>query len=350
MKGGAHVPIEAVCCCFGNKSPAFVFRGVTVDAEVVSMTTTTHHDVIILGAGAAGLSAGLVLARAQAQVLLIDSGAPRNAAAHEMHGFLSRDGMPPATFAELGRREVGAVGGIVLGAEVETVSGNAENGFTATMTDGSVATARAVLIATGLRDEVSDIVGLNERWGTLVHHCPYCHGYEVRGQALVVIGGAAKAMSLKQAGLLRRYSDRVTFVSNGIELTDAERGRLESFGVQVVSGVVTAFLGRPGTLDGIALADGRTLACDAAFVAPVFRANDALLRSLGCAEDGQTGLVAVDAAGQSSVPGVWAAGNVVTPGAQVISAAGAGSTAAIAINGWLLEKDLDLASAGRPSS
>ena len=123
--------------------------------------------------------------------------------------------------------------------------------------------------------------------------------------------------------------------------------RLESFGVRVVTAVVTALLGRPGTLDGVALADGRTLACDAAFIAPVPRANDALLRSLGCAEDEASGLIAVDAAGQSSIPGVWAAGNVVAPGAQVISAAGAGSTAAIAINGWLLEKDLDLASAGR---
>lgn len=310
--------------------------------------TTTHHDVIILGAGAAGLSAGLVLARAQARVLLLDSGAPRNAAAREMHGFLSRDGMPPAEFAEVGRREVIDAGGAVLAASATALTGDAERGFTVTTADGSAAQARAVLVATGLHDEIPDIAGLGERWGTLVHHCPYCHGYEVRGQALVVIGGAARAMSLKQAGLLRRYSERVTVVSNGIEFTDAERTRLESIGVQVVVGAVAAFLGRPGALDGVALVDGRTVACDAVFVAPVPRAHDALLRSLGCAEDETSGLIAVDAAGQSSVPGVWAAGNVVTPGAQVISAAGAGSTAAIAINGWLLEKDLDAASAARP--
>ncbi|RZU66719.1 thioredoxin reductase (NADPH) [Microterricola gilva] len=311
------------------------------------MTTTTHHDVIILGAGAAGLSAGLVLARAQARVLLLDSGEPRNAAAREMHGFLSRDGMPPAELAEVGRREVMDAGGIVRAGSAAALAGDADHGFTVTMADGSVATARAVLVATGLSDEIPDIPGVMERWGTLVHHCPYCHGYEVRGQALVVIGGAARAMSIKQAGLLRRYSDRVSFVSNGIELTDAERARLESFGVQLVDGVVATCLGRPDTLDGVALVDGRAFACDAVFVAPVPRAHDALLRSLGCAEDEATGLVAVDSAGQSSVPGVWAAGNVVTPGAQVISAAGAGSTAAIAINGWLLEKDLDLASAAR---
>ncbi|MET1018403.1 MAG: NAD(P)/FAD-dependent oxidoreductase [Microterricola sp.] len=312
------------------------------------MTTTTHHDVIILGAGAAGLSAGLVLARAQARVLLLDSGEPRNAAAREMHGFLSRDGMPPAAFAEVGRREVMGAGGAVRAGSAAAIAGDADSGFTVTMADGDVASARAVLVATGLGDEIPDIPGVVERWGTLVHHCPYCHGYEVRGQELVVIGGPARAMSIKQAGLLRRYSDRVTFLSNGIELTDAERHRLESFGVQLVDGAVAACLGRPGTLDGVALVDGRTIACDAVFVAPVPRAHDAFLRSLGCAEDEATGLVAVDAAGQSSVPGVWAAGNVVTPGAQVISAAGAGSTAAIAINGWLLERDLELASAARP--
>lgn len=309
--------------------------------------TTTHHDVIILGAWAAGLSAGLVLARAQANVLLIDSGAPRNAAAREMHGYLSRDGMPPAEFAELGRREVTDAGGAVLAAAATSLGGDAEQGFTVTMVDGSAARARAVLVATGLHDETPDIAGLRERWGTLVHHCPYCHGYEVRGQALVVIGGAARGMSLKQAGLLRRYSEHVTLVSNGIELTAAERSRLESFGVHVVVGAVDAFIGLPGALDGVALVDGRTVACDAAFVAPVPRAHDALLRSLGCAEEQASGLIAVDAAGQSSVPGVWAAGNVVAPNAQVISAAGAGSTAAIAINNWLLEKDLDAASAAR---
>lgn len=308
--------------------------------------TTTHHDVIILGAGAAGLSAGLVLARAQADVLLIDSGAPRNAAAQEMHGFLSRDGIAPGRVAALGRSEVSAAGAASRAASVSAIAGDAEHGFTVTMADGAVATARAVLVATGLSDQTPDIAGLAERWGTSVHHCPYCHGYEVRGQALVVVGGAVRAMSIKQAGLLRRYSDRVTLVSNGVELTDAERARLEGFGVGVVVGAVTAFTGTGDALDGVALSDGRTIACDAAFIAPVPRANDALLRSLGCADDERTGLIAVDAAGQSSVPGVWAAGNVVAPGAQVISAAGAGSTAAIAINGWLLEKDLDLASAG----
>ncbi|SDR89950.1 NAD(P)/FAD-dependent oxidoreductase [Microterricola viridarii] len=310
------------------------------------MTTTTNHDVIILGAGAAGLSAGLVLARAQADVLLIDSGAPRNAAAADVHGFLSRDGMPPAELAALARREVGAAGGVLRAGEVTEVAGSADRGFAVTMADGSVERGRALLFATGLSDELPELEGLRERWGTLVHHCPYCHGYEVCGQAIAVIGGPARAMSIKQAGLLRRYSERVALISNGIELTEPERHRLEAFGVHLVTGIASGLRGEPGELDAVLLEDGRTIACDAAFIAPRPRPHDALLRSLGCATEQGSGLVAVDASGQSSVPGVWAAGNVVTPGAQVITAAGAGSASAIAINGWLLEKDLDLASAG----
>ncbi|WP_345065787.1 NAD(P)/FAD-dependent oxidoreductase [Leifsonia kafniensis] len=309
------------------------------------MTNNSHHDVIVLGAGAAGLSAGLVLARAQADVMLIDSGSPRNAAAAHMQGFVSRDGMPPAEFLSMGRQEICGYGGTVVSASVAAVTRRDDDWITVTLTDERALEARALLVATGLTDEIPDLPGVRERWGSLVHHCPYCHGYEVRNQEIVVIGGPARAMSLKQAGLLRRYSDRVTLVTNGIEMTDDETRRLEKFRVRIVDGTVSRLIGDTGTLDGIALTDGRTVGCDAAFIAPRPRPNDGLLRSLGCAIDPQTAFVAVDAAGQTSVPGVWAAGNVVTPSAQVISAAGAGSSAAIAINGWLLDQDLNRASA-----
>ena len=155
-------------------------------------------------------------------------------------------------------------------------------------------------------------------------------------------------MSLKQSGLLRRFSDHLTFVTNGIELTPAGWHRLEAFGVRVIDGTVSHLVGQPGSLDGVALADGTTIEREAAFIAPHQRPNDGLLRSLGCEIDSSTGFVTANEVGQTSVPGVWAAGNVVTPSAQVITAAGAASVSAIATNGWLLQKDLDTASAGRP--
>ncbi len=312
------------------------------------MTQTSHHDVVIIGGGAAGLSAGLVLARAQADVLIVDAGASRNLPATEMHGFLSRDGIPPAEFLELGRREFLGYGGTVCSATVVAVEQGADGQFSLAFVDGTVRTARALLVATGLTDELQLIPGVRERWGTLVHHCPYCHGYEVLGKSIVVLGGQVKEFSLKQAGLLRRFSEDVTFVTNGLDLTSVEQERLEAFGVRVVHGVVSHIVGQRGSLDGVELTDGIRLAGEAVFIAPRARPNDALLRSLGCEVDVHSSLIAVDQFGLTSVPGVWAAGNVVTPSAQVITAAGAGSASAIAINGWLLQEDLDAASAARP--
>ena len=312
------------------------------------MTQKSHHDVIIIGGGAAGLSAGLVLARAQADVLLIDAGEPRNAPATEMHGFLSRDGVSPSEFLEIGRQEFVGYGGIIRAASVTSVAQGTDNQFSLTFRDGSTQTARALLVATGLTDELPLIPGVRERWGTLVHHCPYCHGFEVLGKTITVVGGQNKEFSLKQAGLLRRFSEDITFVTNGLDLSDVEQGRLEAFGVRVIHGVVSHLIGQPGLLEGVDLTDGATVPCEAVFIAPRPRQNDALLRSLGCDVDAASGLIAVDQFGHTSVPGVWAAGNVVTPSAQVITAAGAGGASAIAINGWLLQKDLDAAFAARP--
>jgi thioredoxin reductase len=312
------------------------------------MNEKKHHDVIIIGAGAAGLSAGLVLARAQADVLIVDAGQPRNAPAEHMHGFVSRDGMPPRDFLAAGRAEVASYGGRFVRAAVATIARSADGSFRVTFGDGMIATSRALLVATGLVDELPDIPGVAERWGTLVHHCPYCHGYEVRQQRIAVIGGLQREMSMKQAGLLRRYSDSVTFIANGIELSPDELHRLTAFGVAVVDGTVAQLLGAPGALEAVELSDGRAVECDAAFIAPRQAPHDALLKSFGCETDPDTGLVVADGFGQTSVPGVWAAGNVVTPTAQVITAAGAGSATAIAINGWLLQQDLDAASAARP--
>jgi thioredoxin reductase len=306
-----------------------------------------HHDVIIIGAGAAGLSAGLVLSRAQAEVLIVDGGQPRNAPAEHMHGFLSRDGMAPMDFLAAGRAELTTYGGRFVTASVATIDRGEDGSFTLTLSDRSTHSSRAVLVATGLIDELPEIPGIVGRWGTLVHHCPYCHGYEVRGQRVAVIGGPQREMSLKQAGLLRRYSDSVTLITNGIDLTPAELDRLTTFGVHVIEGSLCRLAGAHGSLDAIELTDGTDVQCDAAFIAPRQTPRDGLLRALGCETDPDTGLVVADGFGQTSVPGVWAAGNVVTPTAQVITAAGAGSATAIAINGWLLQQDLDAASTAR---
>lgn len=308
------------------------------------MNSNDLHDVIIIGAGAAGLSAGLVLARAQADVLLIDSGAQRNAPATHMHGFITRDGTAPAEFLAAGGDELTRYGASVLHARVTGVDRESDGTFVVSTDTGSVR-ARAILIATGLVDELPDIPGVRERWGTLVHHCPYCHGHEVIGRNIAVIGGVVREMSIKQAALLRSYSDRVSFITNGIELSETELHRIASFGVHVVDETVAHLTGEDGHLTGVVLGVGGVVDCEAVFIAPRQNPRDELLRALGCDIDDSSGLARADGFGQTSVPGVWAAGNVVTPTAQVITAAGAGSAAAIAINGWLLKLNLDAAAA-----
>lgn len=233
----------------------------------------------------------------------------------------------------------------MLSASVRAIERAADGSFTVTLNAGSAVSARALLIATGLTDELPRIPGVRDHWGTLVHHCPYCHGFEVLSKEIVVIGGPVREMSIKQAGLLRRFSNRVSFATNGIELTDTERHRLEAFGITVVEGAVSHVVGETESHVAVAMAEGTTIECEAAFIAPRQRPNDELLRRLGCEIDLDSGLVKANEFGQTSVPGVWAAGNVVTPTAQVITAAGAASASAIAINGWLLQKDLDAASA-----
>lgn len=307
----------------------------------------TECDVVIAGAGAAGLSAGLVLARARVKVVVVDDGHPRNAPAAHMHGYLSRDGMAPADLLATGADEVAAYGGELMRGRIADIARRPDGRIDMTLDSGEALRARAVLIATGLSDELPEIPGLRERWGTDVHHCPHCHGYEVRDQAIGVIGGPMRAMSLHQAALLRRYSDRVTLYLNGMRLSDVESERLDAFGVGIVDRHVAGLRVEAGSLTGLELDDGHGVDCEAVFIAPRPLPHDALLRSLGCAVDDTSGWVTVDSVGQTSIPGVWAAGNVVNPRAQVITAAGAGSAAAIAMTSWLLEADLTAAASIR---
>ncbi|WP_406229312.1 NAD(P)/FAD-dependent oxidoreductase [Nocardia sp. NBC_01009] len=310
-----------------------------------SSVSEVFWDTIIIGGGAAGLSAGVVLARAQFATLVVDGGPPRNASADHMHGYLTRDGMSPSEFITAGKAEFTAHGGSLVQASVVDAQRKPDGTLEMRLADGDVLRARSVLVATGMTDDLPDVPGLSERWASEVHHCPHCHGYEVRGKTIVVIGSTMAAVSTHLAALMRRYSSSVTFCLNGIELSAAERQRLTAYGVRLIDGCVTQVVTGTGTatrnLVGIELDNGEIVPCEAIFVAPRPKPHDAILTALGVAS--VSGLLVVDARGATDIPGVWAAGNVVNPRAQVIAAAGAGSTAAISMTGWLLEQDLSAA-------
>ena len=298
------------------------------------------YDVVIVGGGAAGLSAALVLGRARRRVAVIDSGAPRNAPAAHMQGYLSRDGLPPSELLAIGRAEVTSYGVELIDDAVVSVD-PLDPGFTVRLSSGQALTARRLLVATGVTDHVPDLPGVRERWGRDLLHCPYCHGWEVRDQPLGVLG--ANPESIVFAQLLRGWSDDLIYFAHTQEPTEAEALALAARGIRVVPGEVARLVIEDDHLTGVELADGEVIPRSAVFVRPVITPHpDYLLAALGCALDA-TGFAVVDSTGRTSVPGVWGAGNAVDPRAQVITAAGAGSAAAIAINADLLQDDIALA-------
>jgi len=301
------------------------------------VSRSDDYDVVVVGGGAAGLSAALVLGRARRRVAVIDAGAPRNAPAARMQGFLSRDGMPPADLLAEGRDEVTGYGVELVSDEVLGI----DPGFVVHLDAGRTVTARRILMATGVRDELPDVPGVRQRWGKDLLHCPYCHGWEVRDQSLGVLG--ALPGSAQHALLVRQWSDDVVFFVHTYDLMPAEQRQLEARGIRIVSGEIARLVVEDDRLTGVELADGRVVARTAVFVRPGnLPHDDGLLGGLAC-ELNEAGFPLVDATGRTSVPGVWAAGNVTDPRAQVITSAGAGSAAAIAVNADLVQEDVERA-------
>jgi len=301
----------------------------------------SQYDVVVIGGGAAGLSAALVLSRARRTVLVVDAGAPRNAPATHMHGYLSRDGVPPAELLAAGRHEVRSYGGDIVDGTVTELVPDGRSGFWALLLGGQRISARRLLVTTGLRDELPDIPGLRDRWARDVLHCPYCHGHEVRDHQLGVLGGTPGAV--RYAHVVRQWTHDLVYFTLPDILTGTERTQLLARAIRVVEGTIERLvIDEADQLRGVQMRDGCVVPRDALFVPPRFVPNSVLVVGLGCDADAD-GWVAVDGTGRTSVAGVWAAGNIVDPRAQVVTAAGAGSAAAIALNADLVEDDVRIA-------
>jgi thioredoxin reductase len=314
-----------------------------VVVEVVMMTDRLRndYDVVVFGGGAAGLSGALMLARARRSVLVIDAGAPRNAPAGGVHGLLARDGMPPAELLERGRAEVRGYGGQVVSGEVATVVPG-DDRFQVTLADGRSVRARRLLVASGLVDELPGIPGLRARWGREVVHCPYCHGWEIRDQAIGVLAGGP--MSVHQALMFRQWSEDVTFFTHTMPPPAGEETeQLAARGIRVVDGEVASLETADDRMTGVRLADGTLVRREALVVATRMVARAAFLADLGLRPVphpmGVGEHIHADATGRTDVPGVWAAGNVTDLTAQVGGAAAAGAVAATQINADLIAEE-----------
>ena len=298
-----------------------------------------YSDVIIVGGGFAGTAAAITLARANRNIQLIDSGAPRNRFSDHAHGILGLDGVSPTELLERGHAEVKKFGGTITHATVESLSRPSEQAlWQVGLTDGTLLESRHVLVATGLTDKLPDVPGLSDLWGTRLFHCPYCHGHEVKGKKVALIGGANPPFTIRISKLLSKWTSTLTFYPNGLELTDLDRTQLAGLGVKVVDTEVTQVQTDEATPTGVKVhSSAGEDTYEACFIGPEFLPNDALLRDAGC--ESANGWVSVEH-GQTSVSRLWAAGNVVSSPDQVSQAMGSGAAVGIAIDQRMLDEDL----------
>jgi thioredoxin reductase len=294
------------------------------------------YDVLIVGAGPAGLSAALILGRCLRRVLVCDSGEPRNAVSPVMHGFVSRDGVAPRDFRLHARKELESYPTVeIRDVSVEAVS--RRDGFHATLATGERVEARRLLLATGIVDELPEVPGLRELYGKNVWHCPYCDGYELRERPLAVYGRGGNAVAELRA--LTRYGKDLVLCSDGEPDLDADaRACIERMGVQVRPEPVLRVEPHAEGL-AILLETGEAIVRSALFVVTRCRQKSSLAESLGC-KVGDDGLIATEDNQAAGVPGVYVAGDASRSALLAIVAAGEGAAAALAINKEILREDL----------
>lgn len=316
-------------------------------------TTSTTWDAIVIGGSAAGLSAAQALGRSLRRTLVIDAGRPRNRFAEHMHNVLGHDGTPPEELVARGREEAWRYGVEFREGSVRAVR-DADESRTGTprsvlveLESGETFEARALVVATGLGDVLPAIPGLAEHWGSGVLHCPYCHGWEVRGQRLAVL--TASPLGLHQAKLLRQWSDDLVVFSAGLGGIDAETERaLTARGIVIEPDPVVEIAGDGSRVVSVSTETGREYAVDAVFTTSETVPHDAFLAELGLerAETPAGSFIAVDAMGRTSHPRIWSVGNVVNPSASVPMVMGAGAFAGAAVNMTLVDEDFALAADG----
>ena len=301
------------------------------------------YDAIIVGGSFAGLSAAMQLARARRRVLVIDAGLPRNRFAKASHGFLGQDGKPPHDILREATRQLRAYPTFELVQGEALTARKAEGGFTVALADGREERADRLVLATGLKDELPPIPGMQERWGVTVLHCPYCHGYEVGDRALGVL--ANQPQSAHQATLIPDWGPTTYFTQGVFEPDEEQAARLAARGVRIERTPIVELLGKAPGLEAVKLSDGRIVPLGAVFTAPRTSMASSLAEQLGCAfEEGPTGpYLRVDDWKATTVPGVYAAGDAASPMHNATLASAAGVMAGIGAHQSLV------AEIGRPA-
>ena len=287
-------------------------------------------DVIIVGGGVAGLSAALILGRCRRDVLLFDKGEPRNASSRALHGFLSRDGIPPLELLEIARKELEKYTTVKLQHMEIMDAVRIDSGFRVTLNTGDTVECKMLLLATGVADELPEVDGLPEFYGTSIFHCPYCDGWEFSDQPIAIYGRDHRAFGLAMKML--DWSPHLTLCSNGVpELDRDQKEQLTVRKISVIETPIQKFEGENGLLEQIRFQDGSSLPCKALFFALGHKQKSHLPEKLGC-EFNDKGCVITSDYESTCVPNLFVAGDASEQLQLAIIAAAEGANAAFAIN------------------
>jgi thioredoxin reductase len=294
-------------------------------------------DAVIVGGSSAGLSAALVLGRSLRAVVVIDDQQPCNRFSRASHGFFTRDGVRPSELLQIASEQLKGYPSVALKTATVLHIEKIDTGFEIMSSDTSKLQARRVLLATGLRDELPTLEGIEGLWGKSVFHCPYCDGYEVRGQAIAVYG--ADEAAFHQVMMLRNWTDNLTLcAAEGWKLTVAQREKLTRLGIQVIEQPIAALESAGTQIQAVRFVDGTALGCAALFIRPKTTHRTSFARDLGCKVD-EHNVVLVDLRGRTSIAGIYAAGDISSPMRSVAIAVAQGAAAAYGINADLIDQD-----------
>ena len=292
--------------------------------------------MIIIGGSYAGLSAALALGRSLRKVLIIDGGEPCNQQTPHSHNFLTQDGETPAAIAAKARAQVLQYKTVLFYEGLATKGTKTADGFEITTQAGDIFKAKKLLLATGIKDTMPDIKGFAECWGISVLHCPYCHGYEVKGEHIGLIGNGELAFDLCR--MLSQWTQKLTLFTNGVStLTEVQTQKIRSHNITIIETEIDALYHTNGQVEQVVLTDGSTVAVKALFARVAFTQHGEVPMQLGC-EITEQGYIKVDDFQKTTVPGVYAAGDATSPMRAVAAAVAAGMKAGAMINREMIEE------------
>jgi len=301
------------------------------------MSDKKDFDVIIIGGSYAGLSAAMALGRALRNVLIIDSGLPCNRQTPHSHNFITQDGQKPGSIAEQAKTQVLKYNTVRFLNGLAVAGEQTENGFEITTSQGDKFAAKKLVFATGVKDHMPDIDGFSACWGISVIHCPYCHGYEVKGVRTGILANGDFAFHYAQ--LIRNWTKDLTVFTNGKStLTREQSDKMVRHNIPIVEKEIAHLKHESGQVEQIVFKDHSTFDLKAIYSRPEFDQHCKIPETLGC-ELTEQGLLEVDMVQRTTVPNVFACGDNASMMRSVAYAVAAGNVAGAVVNNTMTEEE-----------